>query len=1103
VTLYDILPPVLRPPLVEGATWLWVEGIRPEFPNLVVRLNPGPDLYFVSNGEPEQQLRLVFPLPGGVTVQVGQSRPWNFAWPVQWLGNPPPGLAQLLFQNPAGGNPPFGVSQALWDHLRSLYEPRFGSALPVMEANPADVRDRPPRVWPRTHPAGAHGVVMTAVPGYEVELLYDGAVVNDGVVDPDGVALVELLGRGPFQAGHAFTARYKTSGPPFAPAGPASTVALDPVPHAAMVPCFEGWATVPVAGLWPGGMVELFRTTSTGAALPSTFGVVAVDGVARVRLATPLSAGESLSAQPIWPPASPGPAAVVVIVQSSDPCESLERGFNSLGDLLVPGDNFLPISPARPPGLRGVLREGQRRVRVSYGQTGAVWAVEMFAGPAPNAPIELYIGAAPALISASGRSTPSGWVDLPEPLGPDCNARVIALLPSGQWLLRGNQRAVHPAISPPVPAIVGPVADCAICLLVADVLPGSEVAVFADGTWIGGAFVEEGPTVTVQVPALVAGMELTAAAFLQDTRKDSDQIPRVTVSGPGIDPTRVLPRAVGPVLLGDNRVWASGVPPGARVQVLDALTGMVLGETGLPDGIGRVSCALAVTGPVAVRVIGCDEQDAASPALTPLAALRDEGTAVVESFFNYLLPWNDPSGISLELWGQVWRPATPGPAPPLAVIMPGVASFDASLDAGCAGLFSDDGGEQQMGYLGYRRVAEALASRGFVVVALKKPNLESPEVANFLAFALDQFSLDAGALGLAPGALAGARTLLVGHSTGGQAASAVINGLQTGYALLSWTPTQVRGFVGLAPFPATDFTQGVAIPSLYFAGSSDYFGDSFEVYPKYYLTSSAPRTFVWVRGATHGSWSSIWSGRDLRGDPADDATDGGERPFHDMGGLRDFDSAVPWQPDVAQAMADLVVAFALDRVLGLDEYRALLEGPVRPESVERLGWQVDHLISPTGLAQQIVLVPPVTELNWPTPDVEWRVALPGVPLQATDDVVLTFEVTEVDGRIGAADWIFDTFVHPAVTHTALDVVVRLEDGPISGGVRVGAVLRLPGKTQTWGGSAGYAMTARIPYDAFLAANPSLGSRPGALKLDLPLLTPDAAAVVSTVEIQRR
>lgn len=1040
---FDPLPPTLRLPLVEGATHVTIEGLQTGW---FLTIEVWSAVALLSS-----------------TVQAVLD-----TGPIRVLAAPLQRTTWLRIGHLEPGAP----------------APTFGPFRPVLQATPSKYATMPPRIWPCIHLSAWWAAIEGGIPGYEIEVVRGALVLGRGVTDADGRAYVDV--RGFIAVGDQISARYLLAG---ASRGVPARVRQFSLPKPEIREAWADESGVWVENLQPGSPASVTNQT-TGA-----FGWSApADPAGRlwVEMPSPLAESDSLVPSALIG----GPAGDAITTASSDPCDAVDR------DIL----GFVAISPAPPMRLEGPLRGGMQRLRVRGHRPGMYCLVQVFSGIST---LEIAFVASGAIQPARewlGVLTPSGWLDLPEPLTAGDGVRVVlmrnlALLALGNTLPPSAIRIVGAEIPlPPMPGLMSPVARSARAVQVTGVLAASEAAVVdEDLDFLGYAAVEDGPSVRVEVPALNAPLVVYPEALIDLNLSRGAQVP---VGPSPVVP--VAPRVLEPLLLGDRRVWVSGVPPGAEVQIREVATGGVIGRAVTADSVVRVPCSSTVTGAIEARVLGAPSRSARSPAVNPLTPLRAVAD-IEDHWFDYGVDAPDVTGFLDPVWGRVWAPAVMPPNPPLVLILHGEPSYDSMLDETCTGLATDESytGTGAMSYLGYRDLAEALARLGCVVVSVKHDggfiNGALP------AMTLDSILVDPSVLGLSttPTIDQSTPTLLIGHSRGGWALSQMLLGV-AGQATSVWSATQAVGFVGFAPY--TDVTAAypiaLPIPVVLFQGSGDYLFQFEPPYDTYFEFNSFEKTFVWVRGATHGTWSSVWSARDLRGDLPDQVFEEGY--FLTQAGTPATDDPVPWQPSIAATATDLVLAFARDRLFNQTEYRDLLRGPIRPERAEELGWSLSHTIPVTELADEFPVAAP-NLLDWPQQATAWQATLAGLPfaLLPTDLVTVRVEVTEVDGSLVQQPWAQPTDATRLVTYAALDLVAELVVGPIQAGVRLGVVAPLPGRwTVSTGEGVAYPLTVRIPIDAFTGAAPALGPMPSDVALALTDVTPDAAAIVDLVAVQR-
>ena len=1079
--LYE-LPPTLRAPLVVGASFVWIEGIRDGYEAFikVVRTFDWSAIPFAAFLP--TKISFYVPIPGAGAglrnvdfrlyaddvVQVGQRLPPILVMPDPWS---------------------LGAWQAAVSAYVAALSPStitYGPARTPLPAIREKVAHQPPRMWPRTRSDATHCVVDGVVPGYEV-LVYGpplgGFPVAFGTADPDGVAYCELLAAP--KPGHILTPRYWL---PSASNGLPGVVADDPIPACEVERAWAG-----ETGCWVGNLVPGWTVTVTqDGTLPLTgSGRADIRGRAWVVLDGTLVAGQQLTALPAG-----GALSAPRTVEHADACEAV-----------LAKDQFpeSKVSPARPLWLPGPLRAGDTRIRVEDLRGPVDCRVEVFQAAGLAARQFWNVPEVPDL-ELRGRFGPGGVVDLTIPLTAGDAVRVAFTLPDAPHASVVSGLRMVTAAIPEARAgrIFEPVLDCALAVLVTDVVAGDEVAVLADGSFVGFGVAGTGPCVRVGTPAVERGEELICCTSVGGTARVGAA---VNVSAEPV--LSRLPRVLPGVTIGDHRVWVSGLPPGGLVTIADAATGAVLGRAATTDPILRIQCPISVTGPVRAVVTGCDDViddldlDSESAAVTGLPTLRPNRSVSSRWFeFDPTVVFTDANG-QHRFWGQVWRPLPTGARPPLVVILHGNPTYDEQAADDCSGLATDPSGTPTMSYRGYDQLARALAATGCVVVSIKHDVLL--DKAGFAAWALDLLMLPTAdaVLGLPLGtSLVGAPTLFVGHSYGAEALGSVLGGLVKPAA---WQLSQGVGFVGLAPYWGAGLPPTLSVPVLIFCGSADYLLPN-EGPLEWYASGAAEKTFIYAEGLPHSSWSSVWSGRDLQTDLPDEMRGGGFQL--NVTGKPAYYESVRWQPDVAAAMTDTVVAFALARLFDEVEYLALLRGPVRPERVENLGWFVDHVVPTSELSAILGTLPVPGDLDWPAAPSWTSPFLSWLPLLApTDDLVLEVQVTQLDGGLTLLgydqEWEQGVSGTQVVTNLELDLLVVVLDGAARAQVRLGCLTRLPGPWQGRAESVGFPQSIRVPYDAFMAVDPGLTLRPDLVVLDVDAIVADAAVIVSSLEFQRQ
>jgi hypothetical protein len=283
-------------------------------------------------------------------------------------------------------------------------------------------------------------------------------------------------------------------------------------------------------GMVPGATVEV----TVGGVLRGSG--IADDGSARFGLSVPTQAGDTLVAQQTAC-GTPGP---LTNLPKPDPLPGNKR------ELL-------------PPTVVGPLRACQRAVTVKDVVEGA----------------QVVLTEAP-----SAGFTESGCFDLSElwiPTPPlTLGDHVTALQQMPGCEIKSSQSAavtVGPSTPVPVPAVVPPLCDGAVSVRVTNLLPGSPVEIFQNGTSLG---IGSAPAATFDfsVPALAANATITARQELCTNWSGPS-------AGVHVDPQpHSLPRPVvaSPLYECGAAVHVSDLHPGATVYVFSTLLGAPIGS---------------------------------------------------------------------------------------------------------------------------------------------------------------------------------------------------------------------------------------------------------------------------------------------------------------------------------------------------------------------------------------------------------------------------------------------------------------------------------------------------------------------------------------------
>lgn len=681
------------------------------------------------------------------------------------------------------------------------------------------------------------------------------------------------------------------------------------------------------------------------------------------------------------------------------------------------------------------------------------------------------------------------------------------------------------ALSPPV--VVSPLHACARAVHVAGTIPEADVEVAVDGDRAGSATAPGAAGVTVEIDvALAEGASVTATQAI-DTQTSDPAEPVGVLAAPELR----RPRVLGPVVYGVSELALSGVIPGSHVQVHSI--DRVIGEAHAPEPLVRVPVR-TIQAPVRVTAELCGQTVSSTtvePLPNPGARAKfgvleqpvDFGTFAPATLDDPGMPDLPPQdGADLTqtpLRGRLFRPLPrrrtdlpPIEDRPLVVIAHGFHPEDWAW-------WEDE--EIEPSLEGFGWLGSHLASWGMFVCSIDLAAVNSAlrRVGSGHYAALQRLRgevilemLDRLVDDLEPqGVISRNRIGLVGHSVGGEGvviARALERERRIGRLV---TPYDIRGVVAIAPESHSDH---VPTHTAYLQVHSP---DDWVMSRKaksLYDPAWRPRTHVWIDGAGHDEWNSVW---------------------------RDHGVAPPGEIDPGQQEQigrRLITAFFLDTLLDERAYRGLLTGqvplprhpeiPVRlqhespsvvvvddfgdgspqlgldPEdpgdaSRNRLGGEadatgfdhaelVDHADLPFSDHHTRSL-----DLAWSARGGRYETALGGltVGLGATLSLRLAQHYDEVDGEPDGT-W------NPRGAER--DLLVELEDGSTTATVRLGASESIE---YPFEGSYSSALlrTVRLPLEAFLTVEPDLDlTRLERLRLRTDL-SPTGRVIVDDIELE--
>jgi hypothetical protein len=893
--------------------------------------------------------------------------------------------------------------------------------------------------------------VTHATPGARLELRIADNLVGERVANRHGEACVGVdLRDRKGEPGAILTTRQVVCGAP-GPDAAQALISLPALPRPVIGdPIFGCQSRVPVSGARPGA--RLTFETADGDDLGS---ICSCWSEVNVNVIRPLAVGEQVRTRCLY---------------DAKPCD--EIGPWSPWRLVVPPDERI-----RPEVLEALV-EGDQVIRVANQIAGASLLIRIV--PAEGLPAEEF----------GPRSTSvEQEIALSAPLVAGNVVSVVQTLCGVS--MESDDVTVQPL--PPVilaPVVVPPMYACGQAVQVSNLHPGALVRVFMDGVPIGLGWAGLQSSITVPVaPALVAGRKVTAIQWVGGT------------PGPESDGVEVIrlgellpPRVLGPLALGDQAVWVSGVTPGAHVSILSS--GAVIGEIDAAEPVVQVPIG-PLLGPVLagaaprVRLCGRTVTGTGLGAVrSPCSTLFDrEVSEIMVELGNFAVPAvSDGGGFALPLRGQLYAPAKriEGRSP-LVIIAHGYH------------LGSNQNTDEPVeSFRGYGYLARHLVRWGMVAFSIDLQQVNdlntSQPGAGTQQFARAEIILQAisrlQGLSMIQDAINPDRVGLVGHSMAGEAVA-----LAQFLNLSEERGFGIRGVVSIAP---TRWHPEAVLPEgryMQLFGSLDQLTGSIPAADepssaggmRIYDRAERDKTLFWVHGLRHNPFNSLWV-------PAGDFAES------DLADL-----ALP-ASEHERAAKCLINAFFQEALFNRAEYRGYMEGTVLPQSVRHLAIHTSYSRQPrdvldnfgdadaqAGVAAEAPLDKTVNSrnqaanasgtgldewveeqhssipnsphstagvrLSWNAPPAEYRSHTGGIA-HAPEDVI----------ALRLAQFFEDNALNP--TALPADLFVALSDGTEEALVRLGAVAQIP-YPDTAVTVLSMMRTVRLPLDAFRAANPAL------------------------------
>ena len=889
--------------------------------------------------------------------------------------------------------------------------------------------------------------VTHATPGAGLEIHVANTLVGEGIANRHGEACVGVdLRDRKGEAGAILRARQVVCGAP-GPTTARTLVALPALPRPFIGdPIFGCQSRVPVSSARPGA--RLAFETDSGDDLGSLCSCWSAVNVSVIR---PLAVGQRVRARCLY---------------DAKPCD--EIGPWSDWRLVVPPDERIK------PEVLEALIEGDQVIRVANQIAGASLMIRI--APSEGLPSEEF----------GPRSTSEEReVGLGAPLAAGNVVTVVQTLCGVS--MESDPVTVQPR--PPVilaPVIVPPMYDCGQAVQVSNLHPGALVRVFLDGgqhIGLGWAGLQNSITVPV-APALVAGRKVTAIQWVGGTPGPESDAVEVRSFG-----ELLRPRLLGPLALGDQAVWVSGVTPGAHVAILSA--GDVIGEVDAAEPVVRVPIG-PLHGPVLAgavpRVRLCDRTvtGAGLRAVTsPCATLLD--TEVIETTVDmgdFDVPAVSGGGFTLPLRGQLYAPATPFQGrSPLVIIAhgwhPGYNKYTE---------------EPLESFKGYDYLARHLVRWGMLVFSIDlQPVIYEGGHQQFARAEIILQTISAlQSSNVIGSAINPDRVGLVGHSVGGEAVA-----LAHFVNLSESRGFGIRGAVSIAP---TRWHPEVVLPAgryMQLFGSLDLLTDIVPGADKpspnggmrIYDRAERDKSLFWLYGMRHNPFNSLWV-------PAGDF---GEEL------VAEADLALPTAEHERVAKC-LINAFFQEALFNRTEYRGYMEGTVFPQSVRHLAIHTSYSRQPrdvldnfgdadaqAAVAAEVPLDKTANTRNqaanasgaglgdWVD---EQHSSIPNSP-HSTAGVRLSWKASPAEYRsdtggvsrapedvfaLRLAQYFEDNALNPVALPA--DLFVALSDGTEEALVRLGAVAQIPYPDATVI-VLSMMRTVRLPLDAFQAANPAL------------------------------
>lgn len=385
----------------------------------------------------------------------------------------------------------------------------------------------PPRMEPSIPRCGRCALANGSPPGSTVELIRDGYVIGEGVINRHGWTCLKIkeMPRSQYMSARAITCEL---GSP-----PTGNIEVDAdrshlLPPLIIEPVFGCQTVISLDRLVPGAVAELFADDVSLGTVCSCWNRV------NVHVGRALVNGQKITA-----------------IQRMNPAEwdcTLESIESDPVEVIPPDGRIKPqiLSP---------LHEGDNIIHVANQIEGGT--------------ITLYVRSPGEVEENIGSRPATEYPEIPVPeTAPLRAGRIIR----AKQELCGQQDFSDPVtvlaqpghIDPPT--VRAPLYDCSVVMAVDDVVPGAVVYALQDGIPIGHAWSPGESVILNHVTALREGAQVTAYQVASGLR--SSQSSPVTVDA--WEDRLPRPIVLPPIRPGDTFVWVTDIIPGAYVRLFDA-----------------------------------------------------------------------------------------------------------------------------------------------------------------------------------------------------------------------------------------------------------------------------------------------------------------------------------------------------------------------------------------------------------------------------------------------------------------------------------------------------------------------------------------------------